>query len=248
MHTTADGPPARLLGRYSYPTGHRVIELLAVALVAGFGSVFVARLGGALAADLRPSRLGLTALAVVLGFVVADLLSGLVHALCDNLGSVDTPLVGQKFIRSFREHHRDPLDMTRGDFVRVNADNFLVSLPVLVPAVLWLDVADHLFLASFVASLTSWVLVTNQIHKWAHLDEVPPSVRWLQQHHLVLSPEHHAVHHTPPYASHYCITSGITNPFLSRIGFWPVLLRACRFAGRALPGSPAAGGSQGPGA
>ena len=71
--------------------------------------------------------------AVGLAYLAADVLSGLVHAVCDNLGSVDTPVVGQKFIRSFREHHTDPLDMTRGDFVRVNADNFLVCLPVLDP-------------------------------------------------------------------------------------------------------------------
>ena len=37
------------------------------------------------------------------------------------------------------------------------------------------------------AALAGCVLVTNQIHKWAHLDEVPPSVRWLQDHRLVLS-------------------------------------------------------------
>lgn len=248
METTAELPPARLLGRYSYPTSHRVIELVAVALVAGFGAVLTVRLGGALVDDLGPGRVAITLLAVLLAFAVADFLSGLVHALCDNLGSIDTPVVGQKFIRSFREHHTDPLDMTRGDFVRVNADNFLVCLPVLVPAVLWLDVADHLFLASFLVALTCCVLVTNQIHKWAHLDEVSPAVRWLQRRGVVLSPEHHAVHHTPPYASHYCITSGITNPVLTRIGFWPVLLRACRWAGRAFDGSPAAGGSQGPGA
>jgi hypothetical protein len=34
-------------------------------------------------------------------YLAADFLSGLVHAL-RNLGSVDTPVVGQKFIRSFR--------------------------------------------------------------------------------------------------------------------------------------------------
>ena len=62
-------------------------------------------------------------------------------------------------------------------------------------------------------------------------------------------PEHHAIHHTPPYDTHYCITSGITNGALAKVGFWPVLLASCRRLGRHLPGSPATGeGSQGPGA
>lgn len=248
MDTTAEQPPPRLLGRYSYPTSHRVVEIAAVLAFAGFGTVFAVRVIGEALGRPVLVTLALGLLAIALAAVVADFLSGLVHALCDNLGSVDTPVVGQKFIRSFREHHTDPLDMTRGDFIRVNADNFLACLPVLIPAVLWLDVGSHLFLSAFLLALLGFVVVTNQIHKWAHMAEVPAAVRWLQRHQLVLSPAHHRVHHTPPYRSHYCITSGVTNPVLTRIGFWPALLRACRWLGRFVGGSPAAGSSQGPGA
>lgn len=247
MAIATELPPQRLLGRYAYPTTHRAIEIGAVALWAGFGAVFATRVVGATVDRLDPATAGRSAVAVLLAVVAADFLSGLVHALCDNLGSVDTPVVGQKFIRSFREHHTDPLDMTRGDFIRVNADNFLVCLPILVPCVLWIHVGSHLFLSTFVLALLSFVVVTNQIHKWAHTAEVPPAVRWLQDHKLVLSPEHHRVHHTPPYDSHYCITSGITNAALTRLGFWPVLMRGCRRLGRSVPGSPATGGSSGPG-
>ncbi len=248
MHTIGEVPPKRRLGRYAYPTSHRVIELVAVALSAVFGFVFAVQVADGLLGSLDLATAGFTVLAVVFAVVAADFASGLVHALCDNLGSVDTPLVGQKFIRSFREHHTDPVDMTRGDFVRVNADNFLVCLPILVPVTFWLSVDDHPFLATFLLATMGFVVVTNQIHKWAHMAEVPASVRWLQAHRLVLSPEHHRVHHTPPYDSHYCITSGITNPFLTRIGFWPVLMRFCRWVGRSVGESPATGHPHGPGA
>lgn len=232
------GSPRRLLGRYSYPTSHRIIEIMAVGVFAVFGGVFLVRVVEAL--DERSLMTGglVAAGAVLVSVIVADFLSGLIHAVCDNLGSVNTPVVGQKFIRSFREHHDDPLDMTRGDFIRVNADNFLVCLPILIPCVLWLDVGANLFLSVFLIALMGLAVITNQIHKWAHLDTVPAPVGWLQRRGLVLSPEHHQFHHTPPYDSHYCITSGITNPFLTRIGFWPVLLRAFRWLGRFLPGSP----------
>jgi hypothetical protein len=97
------------------------------------------------------------------------------------------------------------------------------------------DLSSHLFAATFVLALTGLVVVTNQIHKWAHIartgEPVPAAVTWLQGRGVILSPSHHEVHHTPPHASHYCITSGVTNPFLTRIRFWPALLRACRFVG-----------------
>lgn len=234
-----DLPPKRALGRYSYPTSHRVIELVAMAVYVGAASVLARRVGVELWARAGLGTALAVAVAAFAGFVAADLASGLVHALCDNLGSVDTPVVGQKFIRSFREHHVDPMDMTRGDFVRVNADNFLACLPVVVPTVLWLDVARHPYVATFVLALSLVVIMTNQIHKWAHMPEVPGAVRALQRRGLILSPEHHQVHHTAPFDTHYCITSGITNEPLARIGFWPVLLRGCRWVGRALPGSPA---------
>ena len=232
MQTIGDAPSKRLLGRYSYPTSHRVIEISAVLLFIGFGGVFSLRLASSLMGSLDGGTVAVVAFAVLAAALAADFASGLVHALCDNLGSVDTPVVGQKFIRSFREHHTDPLDMTRGDFIRVNADNFLICLPILIPVTIWLDVEGHPFLATFLVSMMGFVVVTNQIHKWAHTADVPRPIRWAQAHRLILSPEHHRVHHTPPYDSHYCITSGITNRFLTGIGFWPALMRVCHRVGR----------------
>lgn len=237
------GAPRRWLGEHSYPTSHRIIELVAIVVWIGCAGLLAVRVIGAAIGQLSVGVVLGMAVAAGLAYLAADVLSGLVHALCDNLGSVDTPVVGQKFIRSFREHHTDPLDMTRGDFVRVNADNFLVCLPVLIPVLLWVDVDEHLFVGTFVLALTGLVIVTNQIHKWAHIarigEPVPALVAWLQARGAILSPSHHQIHHTPPHESHYCITSGITNPFLTRIGFWPALMRGCRFVGRRLPGSPA---------
>ena len=251
MDPIGELPPRRRLGRYSYPTSHRVIEILAIVAFVVVAGMFAERVvGEVLAQDSPVIFLGVAASAF-LAYLAADFFSGLVHAVCDNLGSVDTPIVGQKFIRSFREHHTDPLDMTRGDFVRVNADNFLVCLPVLIPCVLWLDESDHLHVATFVLTLTGLVIMTNQIHKWAHVarigEPVPALVRTLQRRGVILSPEHHQVHHTAPYDTHYCITSGITNGPLARMGFWPVLMRSCRWIGRRLPGSPAVTGDPGPG-
>jgi hypothetical protein len=229
------------LGRYDYPTKFRVFEVASLVCFAVFGSVFAARTSGAVLDRLEVEVAVGVGLAALGAFLLADFLSGLVHFLCDNLGSPATPVLGQKFIKAFREHHDDPVDMTRGDFVEVNADNFFVCLPVLVPCVLWLDVTRHVYLATFLVVLMAFVTVTNEVHKWAHMPEVPRAMRALQRTPLVLAPADHGVHHTAPYDSAYCITSGVLNPVLSSIRFWPALLRVLRRSSTKSGSSSAAG-------
>ncbi len=172
--------PRRLLGRYDYPTHFRIFEVASLAVFAAFAAVFVARIAGAIADRLAVELVAGIVVAAVVAFLLADFLSGLVHFLCDNLGSPSTPFVGQKFIKAFREHHDDPEAMTQGDFVEVNADNFFVCLPVLVPSAMWLDVDDHLHLAVFLAVLVLFVTVTNELHKWAHMPRAPRVLGVLQ--------------------------------------------------------------------
>ncbi len=133
--------------------------------------------------------------AVLLGYLAADLVSGLVHWAADTWGSPDLPVVGPAVLGPFREHHRDPLAITRHDFVETNGNNCLISLPVLGAAV-WLspgaDGRGSVFVSSFLGALVFWVLLTNQFHKWAHLPEPPPLLAFLQRWHLILPPAHHA--------------------------------------------------------
>ncbi len=70
------------------------------------------------------------------------------------------------------------------------------------------------------------VFVTNQFHKWAHMESPSRLVRWLQSIGLILSREHHAVNQTTPHNAHYCITLGSWDPILERTGFFDRLERA----------------------
>jgi plasmanylethanolamine desaturase len=56
-------------------------------------------------------------------------------------------------------------------------------------------------------------LITNECHKWAHAEaaDTPPLIRWAQRYRLVLSPEHHRLHHTAPFNSHFCMANGWLN-------------------------------------
>lgn len=176
-------------------------------------------------------------LAVVAGYLAADLASGIVHFLADNFGSPETPFLGQGFVLPFRQHHVDPLGITRHGFLEANGNNALVCLPVLVPVVLFLPVTESRtgYLAGvFFFVMLSAVFFTNQAHKWAHMDRVPAPVAFLQRTGLIISKPHHDVHHTSPFDTHYCITVGVWNPLLERIGFFP---RLERFIRRWVPGT-----------
>jgi ubiquitin-conjugating enzyme E2 variant len=155
------------------------------------------------------SRWGwMLAAALGLALVFADLMSGLVHWSADNWGSESWPIVGG-FVRPFRNHHVDPEEMTRHGFVERNGDPCIIALPTFwCASMVEGDPAWQLFGNAFFLGTAGWVMVTNQIHAWAHMRRVPRLVRLLQRLHLILPPEHHAQHHRSPYAKNYCITTG----------------------------------------
>jgi len=164
--------------------------------------------------------------AVIAGLFLADFISGVVHWSADTWGSTDWPIVGQSLIRSFREHHVDQKAITRHDFIETNGNNCLISLPILFSLYfVHLDSASKATLFFFVLtiSLTSFIFLTNQFHKWSHEDKVPDIIQWLQKSHLILPKNHHDYHHVFPYTSNYCITNGWMNPLLSRVHFFPRL-------------------------
>ena len=147
----------------------------------------------------------------ILAYLIADLLSGLVHFLADNFGSAETPLIGPNFVGAFREHHVDPKGITRHDFIDTNGNNSLASLPFMV--FVWLLVpvetaAVGYLVGTFSLLLCLAVFLTNQFQKWAHMEEPPSVVAWLQERGMILSREHHDVHHESPYNTYYCITVG----------------------------------------
>jgi hypothetical protein len=167
-------------------------------------------------------------------FLAADFASGFVHWLADSYGSPETPLLGAKLVTPFREHHVDPLAITRHDFFEANGDNCLISHIVLVPAYVWLPGIESGWatgLALFVMLLGLGVLLTSIAHGWAHTAEPPRIVRALQRAGIILSREHHQQHHQGAHATHYCITTGWLNPLLDRTRFFRILERVFAFVG-----------------
>jgi ubiquitin-conjugating enzyme E2 variant len=197
---------------YSYARSHRILEIVGLIV-----AVALTTATGLLAArGLAASSAWLAALCCFAGLCLADFVSGVVHWSADTYGSPTMPIFGG-FVRTFREHHADQVDITRHDFIETNGDVCIFSSPVHF-SLLWL-VEDPLALCC-VFGLFLGSYFNSQIHKWAHLTERPWYIRLLQRVRFFLSPAHHSNHHSGPHLTHYCITTGWMNPVLDRIGFF----------------------------
>lgn len=211
----------------SYSAAHRLIE---IAAIAGYLAILVVAAHRLFMHDMwsDPAVFGWAFTALFAGFVCADFVSGFVHWLADSFGHPDMPILGQAFVRPFREHHVDPKDITHHDFVEVNGNNcicILLFLPFVGTLHAFSTPAFALWLEGWTFAFTVAIFFTNQIHSWAHADERPAFVRALQRTGLILSPEHHGVHHTAPYDRYFCITFGWLNPLLTKIDFFGRLYR-----------------------
>lgn len=184
-----------------------------------------------------PSDFWLLISASLAGWVAADFISGFVHWLADTWGTFETPLVGKTFLRAFREHHVDPEAIAHHDFIELNGANCFVTLLVLVPVLFAdpLNGALPLFGITFVLSLSLWTFFTNMIHAATHRPKNPAVVEWLMKAHLIMGREHHQIHHTPPFAKYYCITTGWLNPILTGVSFFRVLEKLVTWTTGMLP-------------
>lgn len=219
--TTVNSPERERIGG-GYSAGQRLTETMSVVAFFVVEAYMAARLA---TSSWSWWHLLVTLVAAVTSALLADLISGLVHWGCDTWGSLDTPLLGRVFIRQFREHHTDPEEINRHDFVETNGTNALLALlPLAVTRALPFDPAHPSALAwAFQVGgmgVAFFVTFTSQAHKWAHAERVPAWVAWMQRHGLVLSKKHHDVHHVAPHLHHYSITGGWVDRWLERWNFF----------------------------
>ncbi len=205
-----------------YARSHRIYELAGMSL----GLFFIGKLAVNLALSGSVSGWWVP-LTVFAGLLGADFMSGLVHWLFDTWGSVTTPVVGQLAIRTFREHHVDARAMTRHGFVETNGHNVTLSM---IPSGVGLVALHHPGLLSSLLAMSCFSMalcvgMTSQIHKWAHMDDIPRVVRKLQDAGLIIGARHHDRHHLRPHDSHYCITVGWMNAPLELVRFFRGLER-----------------------
>jgi hypothetical protein len=181
--------------------------------------------------------LGITTivLTILLGIIVSDFMSGFLHWFFDTFLEITTPIIGPHLVGPFREHHVDPLAMTRHGFLESAGNSCLGFWPLFI--LVWIfgpaapqsagGTFGYWFLLSFSFALTA----TNQLHAWAH-DPAPPRIaRWLQALRLAVTAEQHAPHHIAPHTRRYCVTTGWINNFADGTGLFRYLERFFVFLG-----------------
>ena len=153
------------------------------------------------------------AVAVVLA---ADFSAGFVHWLEDAYIREDTPLVGKYVGRPNMIHHHFPRHFTRHSWWHSSGDLFCASALLLAVA-WWFG-----FLTWQVWLFAALTTNSNEFHKWAHRtrSENGVVISFLQYVRLLQTARHHAIHHTDPKNSHYCVITNLLNPILDGIRFW----------------------------
>jgi ubiquitin-conjugating enzyme E2 variant len=211
---------------YRRTVGHVAFELFGIVAAGVSVALLVGRAGAAIAeaeADVARVLSAIAAAAVVAGYVLADFASGVVHFTFDRFFTLDTPLLGKHFVAPFRQHHSDPKHITKHGFIETNGNNCLATCPALFALVVLpfdYSLGWQLFFVIFVVAGAVGTFATNQFHKWAHHNNPPTVVAWLQAHRVILPRDHHQIHHSHPYDTHYCITTGWLNPLLLKLNFW----------------------------
>jgi hypothetical protein len=203
---------------FGYSSTHRLIEIAAITIFVSLFLTICARL--ALHIDSEWSGLWI-AISAFLAMLISDFLSGAAHWAGDTLGDERMPVLGRSFIAPFRNHHTDPGEITRHNFIEINGNTCIVLLPIVFVLIWVTPLAQEmsLFVCLTAAFTCSFIFCTNQFHKWAHESNPPAFIQFLQTSGLILSPARHAIHHAH-LSDHYCITVGWMNPLLARIRFF----------------------------
>lgn len=173
--------------------------------------------------------------AMPLAYYMADLFSGLVHWVCDSFGSSTTPIWGPMLVKPFRDHHQDPLQITRISLVENLGASAIAGTLVfwlILPSFFPIQETGNLRLFGY--WLWSYFLVfsvlSNLLHRWAHFPPAKKSL-WMatfQKMNLILNHEAHGVHHRKPYRKNYCISCGWANGLTNRIP-WGTIEKALSY-------------------
>ena len=157
-----------------------------------------------------------TLASIAMAVLSADFVVGVFHWIEDAYLREDCPLLGELIARPTILHHYRPRHFLKHSWMDSCWD-------------LWVVAAIFVLSAWALDSLTPavWVFAclvgnANQIHKWAHRSrrENGPWINLLQDLRILQSSRHHAIHHTDPKSTHYCVITEHLNPVLEQLRFW----------------------------
>lgn len=165
---------------------------------------------------------------LLLGWLIADFLSGFVHWLEDRILWVGMPLISKSVVEPNRLHHVDPEAFLSQSLLARNSTTWAAVAAV---ALLWLGLAGFSWI--FFGALLGGLAV-SEVHVRAHRRVPRASLyRALTDIGIIQSTTHHWGHHAGAMDSRYCVLTDWLNPLLDRARLWARLesgLEAIGFA------------------
>jgi len=149
---------------------------------------------------------------LLFGWLLADLVSGILHFGQDKMGSENTPFFAG-IITAGMSHHADPEKFINSPLWYRNRHN-------VAGAVLFFIIASLLWGAKpwiYAAALGGLLMIEIQVY--AHRETNSRAIRFLQFTGIIQRPRQHAFHHSEDNRAYCAITSWL-NPFLDKAGLW----------------------------
>jgi hypothetical protein len=172
----------------------------------------------------------------LIGLFIADILSGVVHWTTDTWFDES---YWTRIVSIAREHHLYPQNIVGYGFRDYVGYASWPGLIFFAPWSLWLTLGAEpgplVYLGvtlAFMMALT--IYFGTYAHRLGHKQADWAPVRFLQRHHLIMSPRHHRVHHDNTVIR-YCVLNGWANYPCDAIGFWRGLERLISFLTGAVP-------------
>jgi hypothetical protein len=152
---------------------------------------------------------------LLVGWLIADLMTGLFHWWEDRVATETMPVIGARIVTPNRLHHIDPMAFTRNNLWARSGETF-IGVAAIAAVWFWLIGPSLVLLAATVGGALS-----TEIHYQTHaVKQRRPLVRMLQEIGIIQSPGQHAQHHRSPSDRRYCIVSDWLNPVLDQMKVW----------------------------
>jgi len=151
---------------------------------------------------------------LLLGWLIADFISGILHWLEDRVLWVGMPVISKSVVEPNRLHHIRPAAFLEQGFLTRNSTGWVVALQL---SFLWIALIGFSFVW---LGATLGGLVATEVHARAHRKQGGTFIGVLQDIGIIQSTYHHGQHHRGDFDRRYCVLTGWLNPVIDWIGLW----------------------------
>lgn len=155
-------------------------------------------------------------LQLLLLWMAADFITGVIHWWEDTYGNPNWPILGKFVVMPNLIHHKNPIKLLEGSYWNRINTSFIAA--TIIGVILW-------FLGCHAWQMIVCLIFCaqgNEIHAMSHRPDKRNGkvIGFLQKWGLFQNRKTHRWHHQAPYETNFCIMSEFVNPILNKIDFW----------------------------